>query len=305
MILYYALGGGLGHITRSLAVLQRMNGKSDGIRLLVSSNLAAVAAPVCSCPIDYVPKEVMSSRPEYYRYLTDYLKARRVATIILDSFPFGIVGEWAGIAPEIPRLLIARSLLWREYSAHIGSADGPWPSKALVIEPLDPLYFSQLKKNADLEFLDAPIVLDTDKLTSPGVKSSLSRSGASSDWVVAHSGPEEERAALLGFAQELMRRQGRSERPAVIFPDQNLYPAEPALRRFANIVTGAGYNMAALALRNRDHCRHYLYPFKRRFDDQHQRAAKLSEGTWLKSRDDGAGIAGEWVKKNAVQPEGH
>ncbi len=297
MILYYALGGGLGHITRSLAIIRHLGRAAARFRLLVSSEHAGLAAAACPCALDVVPADVMASRQHYYRFLQDHLRQHRVASIILDSFPFGIVGEWAAVAREVPRFLIARDLKWTAYASAVNVDNGPWPCAGLAIEPLDPAYRLNLEDRLDLDVLNRPIVLP---LEQPFGTLPVDH-GRSNDWVVAHSGPPAEQELLLRFARERMReRDAGPEEPSTIFPKQGIYPAEPLLLRYKQVVTAAGYNLAAFGMLHRSTFTHHLLPLDRRFDDQYARVARIREQAWLEGGEGGAAQAAAWVLGRAT-----
>ena len=177
-LLYYAAGGGLGHITRALAILQALPQGSFPARVLCSSRLSPlVREAVGPLPLDCPPEEILSSRRAYYRYLRDYLALYRVGILVLDCFPWGLIGEWAELGEHIPRLLIARSLKWGAYRERLDSREGPPPRASLVLEPLEEEYHRLLKGWGDTALLADPVLpadFDVSETSPPSFKKTVS-----------------------------------------------------------------------------------------------------------------------------------
>ena len=91
MIVYYAMGGGLGHATRARRVL-------DALRI----DDAVIVASAKPDP------RVTGRYP-----LADSLHGLSPERIIVDAFPLGLKGELAGL--DVPMDYVARLLRWDEY----------------------------------------------------------------------------------------------------------------------------------------------------------------------------------------------
>jgi hypothetical protein len=91
MIVYYAMGGGLGHATRARRVLEAL--RIDD------------AVIVASCKAD--------ARVTGRYRVTDSLDGLDPERIIVDVFPLGLKGELAGV--DAPLDYVARLLKWDEY----------------------------------------------------------------------------------------------------------------------------------------------------------------------------------------------
>ena len=156
MILYYALGGGLGHIARSFALIEKAPEKLlPAIRLLVSSKSAAVALPHSPCPMDTVPAPAMSDRTLYVKFLSDYLDRHNFSCIVMDTFPFGLLGELKDVAPALPRVLVSRYLRWDAYRERCGVLNGAlWSQVVLMIEQQEEAYLETMECNSRM--IEAP-----------------------------------------------------------------------------------------------------------------------------------------------------
>ncbi len=301
MILYYAMGGGLGHLSRSLAILQELpQSLGEQVRLLASSRHAGLAIPSIPCPVDVVAGEILTSRRTYLRFFENYLETYRIGAVILDTFPFGIVGEWLQIDSSIPRMLIARSLKWGAYQERIRHHDGPFPQHALVLETLSEQYFHRLKQESRIAQLDAPITLQTKEAAQA---SQFEEQGL----LIVHSGDESERETLREIARQQMNgKNGLSAPLDCIFPEHGIYPAERAMARYKTIVAAAGYNMVAIASQAPPDQNYILHPFPRRFDDQFLRLQRFRQGQWS-CRQDGNGReqAARWLADVLKQKRSH
>lgn len=100
MIVYYAMGGGLGHATRARRVLEAL--RIDD------------AVIVASCKPD---PRVTGRYP-----VADSLDGLHPERIIVDTFPLGLKGELSGV--DVPLDYVARLLKWDEYRRCV---PGPLP----------------------------------------------------------------------------------------------------------------------------------------------------------------------------------
>lgn len=291
-LLYYAAGGGLGHITRALAILQALPQGSFPARVLCSSRLSPLVREAAGpLPLDCPPEEILSSRRAYYRYLRDYLALYRVGILVLDCFPWGLIGEWAELGEHIPRLLIARSLKWGAYRERLDSREGPPPRASLVLEPLEEEYHRLLKGWGDTALLADPVLpadFDVSETSPPSFKENR--------LLLVHSGSREEQHQLRDFAQQQAAERGlRDPLLDTVFPDRNLFPAHPLYREYRYIAAGGGYNMAAASSRALPGQSFFLHPFPRRFDDQQARVDNLARGLWQDGRGNGREAAARWI----------
>jgi hypothetical protein len=281
--LYYAMGGGLGHLSRTLSILRHMPDKPEPIRILTSSSLTPMVIPHSTFPVDFVASEIQRSRSAYYDYLVEYIRRYNISSIILDAFPWGIIGEWMDIGQGIPRYLIARQLKWNAYCDRVDHKKSAFPPETLIIEPIEDDYHSIIKNESSVAYLDEPIFYDADN------------SESHDKCLVIHTGDELEREILANFARVKMVEYDISEID-MIFPNHGIFPAERIISKYKYIVSGAGYNMAALSSQSAGKRRHFLLPFNRRFDNQHARVEHLKNGLWRDIKINGAVKAAGWIK---------
>jgi hypothetical protein len=282
MILYYALGGGLGHISRSLALLAHApEPLLPAIRLLVSSRSADAARPCSPCPMDVVPAWTMADRGLYLHFLDEYVHRHDFSCIVVDTFPFGLLGELRHSAPHVPRILVGRYLRWDAYRERCGDlVSAVWPRVAVMIEDQERTYLEEAERHSRIITAQWPVSLA--RLTDgPGT-------GIQPACCIVHSGSPAEIDRLMVMALRLMAERGIDGSPEMFTPEKGLFPIERRLSRFSDVVSGAGYASCAAAVVLKGRVRYHLHPFPRRFDDQALRLRLLREGRW---GDNSAGTA--------------
>jgi hypothetical protein len=234
MIVYYAVGGGLGHLVRATRVIAKL-----GIDAVIAT-ASPYAERVCTNFIR-VPQSLENDLHAHREWIRE-LKAER---IIADTFPGGIQGELCGL--DVPVDCVARLLRWDAYRAAV-PFELPRIGTTYVVEELT---HAPLGNVVPLD-LSLPIVETVEQ---------------NEDWLVVHSGPDEEVRELVAFAKEL----GKSKELRVI-SGAEVWPAAPLCPAAAKIITAAGFNVMLETEQWR--AKHGIVPFARRFDDQFVRAAR-------------------------------
>lgn len=264
--LCYALGGGLGPITRTRAVLAA-TGTADGAVLL------AAPPPGAGPPgadVRTPSAEAASDAAALGRWVAAQIADVRPDALLVDALPGGILGELCGL-PALRGLVLrhtARLLRWPVYARRLA---GPLPrfDAVAVVERLHRGHERALRPHAGaLEPLALPV---------PEYPEAEPPAGA--PWLVVHTGPPREVRALARVADE--RRGGAPLRVVCPLAVDDLppgaelvraVPARPLFATAAHIVTGAGFNVVHELAPLR--ARHTVVPFDRRLDDQHARARR-------------------------------
>ena len=267
MILYYAVGGGLGHLTRARRVLQAL-GLTRQAAIVTASSFARDERVTAGIPVIQVPA-FLEHAPDDHREWMRMLVADR---LIVDTFPGGIQGELCGLTR--PMDLVARLLRWDEYRRAV-TGDLPSFDTTWVVEDLAPEQNAFLRANGGkvvpLELADCP---DLRK----ALDQEPDEERATDYWLIVHSGPREEVRELIAYAREL-RPPGTvlvATQCDVELPDRfervDAYPVAQLYPQAARIISAAGFNVMAETEAWRG--KHHVMPFPRRFDDQYRRAAR-------------------------------
>ena len=236
MIVYYAVGGGLGHLVRGLRVLAKLG--LDATIVTASPYAERVCGAV---PFIRVPRE-LENHVEAHRAWVRGLDAER---ILADTFPGGIQGELCGL--DVPIDHVARLLRWDAYRTAVPFAL-PEIGTTYVVEELTHAVDTAVIP-LDLSVPHIPVVEEEDY------------------WLVVHSGPEEEVRELVAYAREA----GAPARPIVV-QGADVWPESTLFTAAAKIVTAAGFNVMLETEQWR--AKHLVVPFARRFDDQFVRASR-------------------------------
>jgi len=251
MIVYYAIGGGLGHVTRARRVLAALGIEA---KIVGSSD---------------IPPHLEQSLAAHRAWIED-LGAER---IIADTFPLGIRGELAEIA--VPLDYVGRLLRWEEYRRVV---PGPLPrfGTSYFAEELTPEHEAAIRAASDFVWSAAamPPLLLNDEIESGGHGAALQKY-----WIVVHSGPESEVRELLAYATS--QREIRNETARIVVATRcemegieriDVDPPSALFAGASRIISAAGFNVMLETERWRD--KHDVVPFVRRFDDQFTRAAR-------------------------------
>ena len=237
MIVYYAAGGGLGHVTRARRVLDALQ-IDDAV---IVASLPADPRITGPYPVVQAPCDLRAMKPE---------------RIIADAFPLGLFGELANV--DVPLDYVARLLKWDEYRRCVPN---PLPTFGTTYLAEDVTHEVPSERVVRLEL--------TTNCAPPPAPCALPY------WLIAHSGPEPEVRELIAYAEELQRIERDLSKIVVLSQCGIGLDVIPASAYFANakrIVTAAGFNVMLETEPYRD--KHHVVPMPRRFDDQFARAAR-------------------------------
>lgn len=283
MNLYYAMGGGLGHLTRAFCFLRQFNLINDSF-ILTSSEFADDKRVVGDVRIIKVDKDLDKNISNFQSFLKETLTEFSIKTIYVDSFPLGIIGELADFEfGEIEINYIARFLRWSNYSKFIRESNLKF-TQTFILEPLE---------NEHRIYVDAHSASQT-KLGLVYKKSIFSEQDEdiaqniakthSPFWLIVHSGNDEEILELVNYAEEMREVEKAKVDLVLISPSAiksgnlfqyNLYPASILFDKAERIFSGCGFNIMKQTEDFAD--KHFFIPFERRFDNQFHRAKKRYE----------------------------
>jgi hypothetical protein len=272
MILYYAVGGGLGHLTRGRRVLETL-GLAENAALVTASPYASDSRVTGSIPVIHVPPHLEHAPDEHRTWLRALISQHPVERLIADAFPGGIQGELSGL--PIPIDHVARILRLDEYLRQSGALQTdviPRFGTTWIVEDLTPDHEAFVRTHSDrVETLDLP----RETFETPA--------SAEDFWLLVHSGPEDEVQELIAYTATL-RDLDATPPPRILvasrcivalpsgFEPTNEYPAARLFPSASRIISAAGFNVmhetAPWA------AKHDVVPFPRRFDNQYLRASR-------------------------------
>ncbi|GAA1640515.1 hypothetical protein [Actinoplanes couchii] len=253
MIVCYAQGGGLGHLTRIRAYLHTVHADEPATILSTS--------PFAADPRILGPHRLLPAAA---------LGDLRPSVLVVDAFPAGLSGDLT--ADRIPAgtttVHLARLLRWDAYRPLLPANpirfDRTW-----LIEDLAPAHRASLTGAiAPLTLVDPP---------APALPALPPGS-----WLVLHSGPASEINDLLSYARDCAAAENAHPRLILVSPQPppglpadvehvDAYPARSLFASADRIVTAAGFN--AVRQTGPWRAKHLMLPFPRRWDDQFARAA--------------------------------
>ena len=281
MNLYYAMGGGLGHLTRAVAFLRDLEIENDSI-ILSSSDFLADKRVVGNIRTISVEKSLENDHLTYQKYLQNLFAELKPQKIFFDSFPLGIIGEFSGFKfdKSIELNYLARHVRWKNYSALIGE-EFPRFEKTFLLEDLENehLNFVETVSRQITAFelnYPAPDLSPKDFETYKSILETKLPF-----WLIVHSGNEVEVTELVEFAAEMREFEAVETNLILISPTNfsinihnffqfDIYPASVLFEKAERIFSAAGFNVMKQTERFKD--KHFFIPFERRYDNQFWRA---------------------------------
>ncbi len=277
-VFYYALGGGLGHLTRAEAIHRAFRRRSNEPFVVLDN--CRVAARVTS------PRLVLEDRPDssaLAALISALLSSLKPKALVVDAFPAGILGELASLLgqTEPVKLAVVRRLraewverwnltelvprayhrvLYVEPGSELPGLE-PLPSArrvppVLVREPDEVLSRKEARRILDIPDETLAVAAVVSELT-PAAQGLLSAAARAAERATAG-------AAWFRVV---------SPQPVARFAEQRLehFPLMEWMRAFDVVVGGSGYHLChetdALGVPA------VLVPQVRRYDDQFARAA--------------------------------
>jgi hypothetical protein len=206
-----------------------------------------------------------------------------IHTLCIDAFPWGLMGEWAGLSQWLPQVKVvhlARRLRWEAYTRALPPAADLMLDTTWLLEPLEAAHEEWLRAHSrhcipfDLHY-PVPDVLP------PNIAQELEELPHNAPlWLIVHSTPADEVALLCQYATQMAQEENQQPvlrivstelLPSALPPAWDCYPASALFARADRIFTGGGFNSMRQMAPYRD--KHYALPFPRRYDDQHWRVA--------------------------------
>ena len=277
MDMYYAVGGGMGHLTRATAFFYTFNLDYNNFIIIVS---APHAGSVLKHK-NYItaPVEVIGNGALLQQWLVQIVDKYNIENIYLDTFPAGLYGEWNNFTTlgKHQFFLISRLLNWGKY---IG----------LMISPpkFDVIYkFEELDKEQQTCYqkLSSEILSKTLQYPPgplPTEFSEFINAAKNPVWLIVHSETAEEVLTLYNYARDVSQAELITPTFAIVsqsVPESlqkdiityKFFPVYPCFEAVHKIFTACGFNSMQQTYNYRN--KHVFIPFERKFDNQFLRAA--------------------------------
>ncbi len=278
MHLFYAHGGGLGHLTRIHKLIRTLKLPAHAVCIITPSAFTSYFT-------DYKFVKISWNTPveNWSKTIEETLIKHNTNTFYIDTFPLGIKGELLTIYKTFPKLkyvYISRILKWQDYYNSMPLGCPITFSKTIILEELYPEHLYWIQKNTlDIEF----VTLQNDRFPAiPFLKSPY--------LLVVHSGGKK---AVLQICNEALKVcQNRPEIAIIVFTQvdvdlkdpriqifKNKYPVSRYFKHAEKIYTAAGFNsMQELNLYKE---KHIAIPLDKLYDDQFFRYAKMTKNYFI------------------------
>lgn len=276
MNLYYAMGGGLGHLTRARAFLQMLEIEAE-TAIITASNFADDKRVVGDVKIIHIDEEYSQNKKDYQKLLANIFDEIKPKTLFLDAFPVGIIGEFADFDfGEIKAHYLARLIRWENYSPLLEGFSNKF-EKTYILEELKNEHLTFIKNNSKSN--------ENFELIYPQIEHKIPNQ-EKPFWLIVHSGENAETMELVNYAEEMREIESAEVKLILMSPQKlnlkipdfiqkDIYPASRLFESAERIFTACGYNVMKQTKFFRD--KHFFIPFERRFDDQFKRAARIKQ----------------------------
>ncbi len=270
MILFYGMGGGLGHLTRIQAFIAQFE---------VTDYIIASANPLAhhlfaENQLVYLPAENKEA-VDYSLALQAIIDNHSFSEIYIDTFPMGILGELSWLSATNLKLNhIARRLIWKNYAPLIKNSTPLFFEKVYQLEALEADHLGYLKKCAkeivstNIQYLVPNPARVTHQFQKPL-------------WLIVHSFHPEEIESLIRYAEDQARIE-KVNPGFLVITDQPIencpypvlfdFPAADWFPLADRIFSGGGFNAMQQMIPFKE--KHKPFPFPRRFDDQFWRVGR-------------------------------
>ena len=273
LCLYFAPGSGLGHLNRALAVCLALRERGVDAEIVTNSPFAEGMARAARHSITRI------AIAQWKQAAPEYARSRAPQLAIVDTFPFGLRGEWSMPPSGLRIAYMARRLRMENYRE-----SGDWTRFAAIIA-LEALFSDHEEAIASATVsvvrLPGPIRLPPGVIQTPVPPALGKLLDSGKGWLVVHSGPPAESRHLVHVARSKMPPDSPLALIApwgvdgVDCPCFEYFPACNLTAGAAHVVSGAGYNAVADMLVQRE--RHTAIPFERKFDNQAARLIALPD----------------------------
>ncbi len=278
MVLYYAVGGGMGHVIRANAICSMFDLELNNTIILVSPNTFVKKIFRNKAQIIHLDQSLSNNTKLLSSFISNIIKKHKIDKIFFDTFPCGIKGEFNYIKTKNIKLIyIARLLNWKSYIYNICNFIKKYDN-TYIIEPIESEHYNFIKTNCNaIEHIQINYTL----LPPDGNLYDFIISQSQDVWLVVHSQPIEELTILYEHAIDIKRIK-KSEAQIIVVTqiDKKLLPQHwlvfdciDAYKLFAyvdKIFTACGFNSMLLTLAYSN--KHHFIPFKRKYDNQFMRA---------------------------------
>ena len=300
MIVVYADGGGLGHLTR-IQSLRHTLGWTGPVTVLTSSSFADDERVTAGLSVVAIPI-TRDDRSARRSWLQRTLAELEPDLVVVDAFPAGLGGEVDAttVPSSVPCLHVARLLRWDAYR-RVLPANPVRYDRTYLLEPVHDPHRAHLDRHTEavtpLDLIDPAPGPAPGGSTDAGAPAAAWPSGGDGDgapprsdrprWLVAHAGPTAEVLELVDYARA--QAEAEAVRPSIVVasparsappPGPDLvtvdrYPIWPLFESADRIVTAAGFNAMRQLAPHR--ARHRFLPLPRRYDDQTERARRAHQ----------------------------
>ena len=275
MKLFYAMGGGLGHLYRVRTFIDQVHLTS--FKVLTNNPLAEKL---------FSSDEIVSVRHETPHGLIQQIQSALdtipFTEFYVDAFPAGLFGELN--TRNLRTVYLARRLNWNNYKSLVKPGQLRF-DETMIFEELEEAHMQFVGEVSEsISFIDLRYpIADTSRILSKEVIPM-----EKPIWLIVHSFILEEVESLVRYAKEVARLE-KQDPVFIVLSDQQIveenvfcyawFPAQDWFPLAARIFTGGGFNVLKQATPYSEKIT--AIPFPRRYDDQAWRIKNFKSAALL------------------------
>jgi hypothetical protein len=274
MDLFYAMGGGLGHLCRINALIHTLGIINK--RIITNSAFA---------PLVFESDEIINVSADYYHkprelaaFIETVIYRFNVADFYIDTFPAGMIGELNYMRLKTCRLMYIARLLNPESGKSLMKDTGLNYHHTFQVEEIHSQHKEFINKHS-VSISEISLIYPAIK-EKPVLQQVLANINCK-PWIIVHSGPTHELEILYRHALDISSIHNQKPLFLILTQVKDLLPGNdivqlnyfPAVHFFPfaeKIFTACGFNSM---YQTRQYAEiHHFIPFDRKYDDQFERA---------------------------------
>jgi len=228
MLIYYAVGGGLGHVSRAYKVLDALDIKPGQTKIITAHDSVPTAVGT-SHDLLSVPASWAKSPSLLSKQLATWVEEFSAKRLLIDTFPMGIRGEidQSLLPPELSFDYIARFLKWPPYlrsalgaiecSTKEGSINGFVGVQHHGLK-FENIYAVEQMHPEQAAFVTGACSQTMNLKLKPLTATVVDYNLPKEYWLVVHSGPAEEVGQLIALADDMAAVE--KQRPDIVICTQ-------------------------------------------------------------------------------------
>ncbi|WP_282067855.1 hypothetical protein [Olleya namhaensis] len=265
MHVFYAQGGGLGHLTRTDKLIKSLNIPLELVVIISPSHFTGYFKNY-----QFIKLAWSDTPSTWTKQITEVIKKLEITSFYIDTFPFGLKGELCAVYKGFPNVnytYVARVLKWETYLKAMPQITTVNFSETLILEKLYNTHLEWITNHSThttnltlksssitpIAFLETPYVMVVHSGGQADVLHIIAR--ANTDY------KSDQNMKIVVFTQVDIQLKQKN---VIIYKDR--FPVSQYYKHATKIYTAAGFNSIQELKKYIN--KHVIIPFEKLYDDQ-------------------------------------